>query len=671
MLDNLINSPFLTSLALTLLHFLWQGLLVATTLKSVLLVFNNNKPQIRYALSSLAMLVSLLLPIITFIIVYRTELLSVNADANLLLLNELTQESKQPDAFFSYKGLTEYIPTLLPYLSILWLTTITLLAGKLLIEISIVNKLPKQGALTPSDELQERFNQLIKQIHLTVTPRLIISLKVEVPMAIGWLKPVVLLPAKMITGLSSAQLEMLILHELAHIRRHDYLVNFLQTLVETLLFFHPAVLWISKQMRNEREYCSDDIAVQHCGDAVAYAHTLADTASLCTKSHNHTIPDMAMAASGGDLKQRVVRLVDHHCTPKNNISKWFASATIVFSVVLLSSKQLLTIPLLDTLHNKSPWNPYKNGVTNTEKMQKNSLVFNKKFANDPITKQLLTPQNNEQAKQALLVEKIQPTIAEANVITSKKNTAKTVSKIEAAKYNQPLSENQPIIINETKQFTEKLDRLSTNSSQTKEVIDTNIIHNSIMVEEAFSRTNSSNPYQKELAQLAAPASQKAIITEEAIEKVNIMQQKKSVRNNNYNQFDNNKVKTTRLANIELDETKNIKFATHDFSNKVVFDKKKFTPIKPIWQNAEQLKSVAPIYPSIAKRKGIEIEVTVNFTIDVDGQIKNIKFPHQNRINYFKNSIRSAIKKWQFLPAKVDDQPVESQMFKVFAFSLHS
>jgi len=79
---------------------------------------------------------------------------------------------------------------------------------------------------------------LVKQIHLTITPKLLISLKVDVPMAIGWLKPVVLLPANMITGLNSAQLEMLILHELAHIRRHDYLVNFLQTLVEILLFFH-------------------------------------------------------------------------------------------------------------------------------------------------------------------------------------------------------------------------------------------------------------------------------------------------------------------------------------------------------------------------------------------------------------------------------------------------
>jgi len=78
-----------------------------------------------------------------------------------------------------------------------------------------------------------------------------------------------------------------------------------------------------------------------------------------------------------------------------------------------------------------------------------------------------------------------------------------------------------------------------------------------------------------------------------------------------------------------------------------------------------------VYPSAAKRKGIEIEVKVDFTIDINGKIKNIQFDPQNHINYFKSSIRSAIKKWRFLPAKVDNKPVESQMSKVFAFSLQS
>ena len=103
MLALLSTSPFLTSLSLTLVHFLWQGVLVAAVLKSALLIFNNHKPQLRYALSALAMSINLLLPIITFAIIYQTESSPTNIIANSLALSEFIQELKQPDAFFSYQ----------------------------------------------------------------------------------------------------------------------------------------------------------------------------------------------------------------------------------------------------------------------------------------------------------------------------------------------------------------------------------------------------------------------------------------------------------------------------------------------------------------------------------------------------------------------------------------
>tara|TARA_R110001592_G_scaffold41400_3_gene134993 strand:- start:1127 stop:3133 length:2007 start_codon:yes stop_codon:yes gene_type:complete len=668
MLENLFTNPFLTSLALTLLHFLWQGLLVATVLKSALLIFNNNKPQLRYALSALAMLVNLLLPIITFIIVYRTEVSSVNALASSLALNEFIQELKQPDALFSYKELIEKLPLLLPYISVLWLATITLLASKLLIEISTVNKLPQQGTVAPSDTLQARFNELAKQIHLKITPRLLISLKVEVPMAIGWLKPMVLLPASMIIGLTNAQLEMLILHELAHIRRHDYLVNFLQTLVEILLFFHPAVLWVSKQMRNEREYCSDDIAVQHCGDAIAYAHTLADTASLCTKTHIHTIPDMAMAASGGDLKQRVIRLVGHHCAPSNNISKWFASATIIFSILLLSSKQLLTMPLLDIWYNENPWkqlsHTLSNSVSNVEKKQANTDFLNKDIPNISIAQQLLTPQQlvskKEQKPQDLLSRKSQLTDRKSlPVVISKESQTQKRLAGNLVSSRQLIFKNSQAITNEASQFNTKLDNLSANASpKAKKNIESAVASDSLMVEEAFERTTSNNPYQQELLQLAA------------------LQTKPTSTSKLHNKiFKSDTFKSKTLANVDVDNSTIVASTPPLFSdvisNAKYPKKKKIEPVESIWHNAEQVESADPIYPSVAKRKGIEIEVKVNFTIDIDGQIKDIQFDPQNKINYFKSSIRSAIKKWRFLPAKVDEQPVESQMSKVFSFSLQS
>jgi TonB family protein len=673
MLENLLNSPLLTSLALTLLHFLWQGILVATVLKSALLIFNNSKPQLRYALSALAMLVNLLLPIVTFFIIYRTENPSANYLADSFALNELIQELKQPDSLFSYQDLIETLPLLLPYVAVLWLIAITLLASKLLIEISTVNKLPHQAVVKPSDKLQARFIELAKQINLKIVPRLLISLKVDVPMAIGWLKPVVLIPANMVSGLNNSQLEMLILHELAHIRRHDYLVNFLQTLVEILLFFHPAVSWISKQMRNEREYCSDDIAVQHCGDAIAYAHTLADTASLCTKAHNHTIPDMAMAASGGDLKLRVIRLVDHHCASNSNISKWLASAAIIFSILLLSSKQLLTIPLLDIWHN--PWK--QNNNINKFEVNNNQTLFNSKapetsLSNTSLAQQLAmrTGENESQdllANKAQLIEQKSPVQASINVKEISISTEKVVPNTAQSKIKNHIQPANTSKLNEkaVDEFNLQLNNLSAkNVTKANKSSNSLSTQDSLMVKTAFGRTNSNNPYQAELEQLTVPPKENALVESQPINKskyTTLLKNTSSLsvikRNESeFNGFKDDNIKKLGVINRILPTFTDVKFK----------EEQKTTSI---WHDAKKLKSVNPVYPNIAKRKGIELEVEVNFTIGTNGQIKNLHFVHQQRVSYFKNSIRSAIKQWRFLPAKINDKPVESQMSKVFAFSL--
>jgi bla regulator protein BlaR1 len=668
MLALLSTSPFLTSLSLTLVHFLWQGLLVAAALKSALLIFNNHKPQLRYALSALAMLINLLLPIITFAIIYQTESSPTNIIANSLALSEFIQELKQPDAFFSYQEFTELLPSLLPSIAILWLATITLLAGKLLLEICNVNNLPQQNTVAPSEKLQARFNELAKQIHLTITPKLLISLTVEVPMAIGWLKPVVLLPASMVTGLSTPQLEMLLLHELAHIRRHDYLVNFFQTLVEILLFFHPAVHWVSKQMRNEREYCSDDIAVQHCGDAIAYAHTLADTASLCTKAHHHhTIPDLAMAASGGDLKQRVVRLVDHHCAPKNNISKWFASVTIVFSVLLLSSKQILTMPLLDIWYNETPWQH----SNNTTKTQNNIINTDNAIPNGSIAQQLLNPQ--EDKSNIVRTIDLKTTSISPDFLTKKQQNnrqALTKERLIIATTQQKIPNNLLSIIplEDSPLTTNRFNNLSKELANSED----------LKVEQTFEPTLSqkksslvAKSYQQEVSTLAIVSATKTAKAEQITTIRKSSHSGLLASSSNDNNKKNKLTNTENKINLKSNFVDHISRQKEEWVQPIIIAKKSIVPITPVWQSAEQVKSVDPIYPTAAKRRGIEIEVKVNFTIDIEGQIKDIKFAQHKKINYFENSIRRAIKKWRFLPAKVDEKPVESQMAKVFSFSLQS
>src|SRR5207253_10299038 len=130
------------------------------------------------------------------------------------------------------------------------------------------------------------------------------SAVVRVPAVVGWLRPVILLPASALTGLTPQQLDVLLAHELAHVRRYDYLVNLVLSVIEMLLFYHPAVWWVSRRVREEREHCCDDMAVPACGDAHFYA-----TALLGMERLRSPLPTLSMAAAGGSLVARVRRLM--------------------------------------------------------------------------------------------------------------------------------------------------------------------------------------------------------------------------------------------------------------------------------------------------------------------------------------------------------------------------
>jgi Zn-dependent protease with chaperone function len=204
------------------------------------------------------------------------------------------------------------VEPLLPTLILVWILGVTMLSLRLLTGWIWIQRLRTHGVSPAAAEWQRMSTRLARRLHISRAITLLESTLVDVPTVIGWLKPLVLLPASAPGALSPQQLEAILAHELAHIRRHDYLVNLLQTLVETLLFYHPAVWWLSRRIRIERENCCDDLAVRLCGDPVAYANALADleslrsAASAFSRKHDDHI---AMAATGGSLLQRVRRLL--------------------------------------------------------------------------------------------------------------------------------------------------------------------------------------------------------------------------------------------------------------------------------------------------------------------------------------------------------------------------
>jgi beta-lactamase regulating signal transducer with metallopeptidase domain len=198
---------------------------------------------------------------------------------------------------------TEFLEQAIPWLVAAWVIGVALCSIRLTQGCWRLNALKKNGIEPLDSGWNEMLNDLKWRLNISRPVQLFKSALVEVPTVVGWLRPVILLPASSLTGLTPSQLEAILAHELAHVVRHDYLVNVFQNVVETLMFYHPAVWWISRCIREEREHCCDDLAVQLCGDRVVYASALATMEEL-----RWQVPQLALAATGGSLLNRIRRL---------------------------------------------------------------------------------------------------------------------------------------------------------------------------------------------------------------------------------------------------------------------------------------------------------------------------------------------------------------------------
>jgi len=219
------------------------------------------------------------------------------------------------------------VPFVLPTTWVLsvWAVGVCLLSVRVFGGWCLTRRIARHAGSPVGDDVQHLAKRISARLGIRRVVQVVESTRVAVPMMIGWLRPVVLMPPAALAGLSPVQLEAILAHEFAHIRRHDYLVNLLQTVVETLLFFHPAVWWLSREVRRERELCCDDLAVSVC-DRVTYATALSTLAHI-----RH--PSLALAATDGVLRDRVRRII----TPSSTESAkggWMAMLPIALVVLL-------------------------------------------------------------------------------------------------------------------------------------------------------------------------------------------------------------------------------------------------------------------------------------------------------------------------------------------------
>ena len=278
----------------TLLHFVWQGALIGCATAVALLAMRNARPQQRYALACGALLLCLAWPALE--LAGRLTGGSGNG-AGVTVMARMAST-----AFVTDSSAFAWCQDKLPLIVMAWAACSAVLTARLGLGLLWIGRVSARHAGNP--HWQAKLSRMALQIGVGREVRLRIVDGLSSPITAGWWRPVVLVPACLISGLPPELLEALLAHELGHVKRFDYLVNLGQNLVETLLFYHPAVWWISGRIRVEREQIADDVAADHLGEPRRLALALSELERFQFSTHH-----LAQAANGGDLMSRIKRLL--------------------------------------------------------------------------------------------------------------------------------------------------------------------------------------------------------------------------------------------------------------------------------------------------------------------------------------------------------------------------
>jgi D-alanyl-D-alanine endopeptidase (penicillin-binding protein 7) len=295
------------ALGWALIGFVWQGALVALGLLCVLHLLPARQARLRYALACAALGLCVALPLVQLL-----DTLSRGAAGQAMsTIGPVAASVAQDGRAAARSAVMAWLGRRLPMLVCLWAVVAALLMARHALGLWWVRSLIRDARLPAPATLQRRAASLAGAMGLDRDVCLVLTKRLATPVTAGCWKPVVLLPASLVSGMPADLLEALIAHELAHVRRHDYLVNLLQTTAETLLFYHPAVWWISRVIRIEREHVADDLAADVLGEPRRLALALSELEKLQPASHQ-----LVQASHGGKLMFRIQRLVRPSAQPR-------------------------------------------------------------------------------------------------------------------------------------------------------------------------------------------------------------------------------------------------------------------------------------------------------------------------------------------------------------------
>lgn len=312
-LTNLLAPSVTYALGWALLHFLWQGTALAALAAAAMALCRRASVRYLVGVSALALMLAASVATVFF----YSQQYSCDAEgvkpAAAFFADALPERMRQVTAPAPVRGNTSIAglgshdsrrrQNAFPWLVEAWLIGVAFFSLRSVGGFLLLERERRKQSRAVSSRVLEVCHALEHRLGLDRAIAYCECQWLKVPAVIGWFRPVVFLPVTVLSGLSEEQLESIIAHELAHIRRLDAFVNAFQVCVETLLFYHPAIWWLNKRIRTEREHCCDEIAVAVCGNAVEYALALTRLEEL------RSAPVLAMAAKRGPLTERIVRVL--------------------------------------------------------------------------------------------------------------------------------------------------------------------------------------------------------------------------------------------------------------------------------------------------------------------------------------------------------------------------
>ncbi len=333
-MNRLVSEELINALGWTVLHSLWQALLVALIVAGGTILLQKRGAQWRYRLANAGLLAVVLLACYTFLRTYtgivEAEILEV-AGGDTILVAPLVEKTSFWHIFETYFN------NHMPLIVVIWFMGMVVFLLRMLGGLAYVEYLKNRFTKELPKNWQGLMTQLSNKLSLKRKVRLLESALVTVPMVVGWVKPVILIPVGAVNGLTMEQVEAVLAHELAHISRNDFIWNLLQSLVEVMFYFNPAVWWISAVIRNERENCCDDIALELCDDRLAYAKALVEI----QEQHKNRKPGLALAFSSRrrQLLNRISRILNHPQNKSKIMEKFVITSLLLLAVLGISMSE--------------------------------------------------------------------------------------------------------------------------------------------------------------------------------------------------------------------------------------------------------------------------------------------------------------------------------------------